>query len=347
MNTLGAAIEMARRAGGWTQEEIAERANVTQATLSRWEHDLRVPSEDDLLAVATALGVTPDLLLHGRDLRGAMGVDAHMRRQRTAPAKTWRQLEARLNIHRLRASKLFDHINMRAEADVPSFDPFETTPEDAARLVRMQWRMPLGPVRQLIGWLEAAGCLVIEEDFGTRRVDGLSQWVADHPVVLTNSASPTDRKRLTVAHELGHLVLHRSEPTPDVEGDANAFAAEFLMPAEVIRPQLRKPTLGSLIALKSEWGVSVQALIERAAQLKTITPAQRTTLWKRISSLGWRTQEPYSDELPPERPRLAASIGEALVSSGLEANDIAKVVGYPPGVPLGPYEASTRRLRSV
>ena len=61
----------------------------------------------------------------------------------------------------------------------------------------------------------------------------------DYPVILINATSPTDRKRLTIAHELGHLVLHSVDVTEELEIEANWFAAEFLMPAEVIRPQLR------------------------------------------------------------------------------------------------------------
>ncbi|MFC7572001.1 helix-turn-helix domain-containing protein [Klenkia terrae] len=254
MSTLGAAIEMARRAGGWTQGEIAERAGVTQATLSRWEHDLRTPSDEDLRSIAAAVGVTPDILLRGRDIEGALGVDVHMRKSKTAPPTKWRMLEARLNLHRLRAGKLLEQVQMQARNTVPTFDPFETAPDDAARMVRMQWRMPAGPVRQLMGWMESAGCVVVEEDFGTRRVEGLSQWIAGHPVALINSTAPTDRKRLTLAHELGHLCLHRNEPTDDIERDAFAFAAEFLMPSQAIKSQLRNPELGRLLHLKREWG---------------------------------------------------------------------------------------------
>ena len=131
----------------------------------------------------------------------------------------------------------------------------------------MQWRMPIGRVRGLASWVESAGCLIIEHDFGTERVDGLSQWVDDHPLLFINRTVPTDRKRLTIAHELGHLCLHTHEVGEDVEGEANRFAAEFLMPAEVIKPQLRNISLGRLIDLKRLWGVSMQALIERAYTL--------------------------------------------------------------------------------
>ena len=112
--------------------------------------------------------------------------------------------------------------------------------------------------------MEAAGCLIIDTDFETTRVDGLSQWSGAHPVVMLNVGAPTDRRRLTLAHELGHLCLHRQGVPDDVESDANTFAAEFLMPAETIRPELRNLTVGRLHDLKRYWRVSMQALIERA-----------------------------------------------------------------------------------
>ena len=87
-------------------------------------------------------------------------------------------------------------------------------------MVRMQWGMPVGPVRNLVDFDENAGCLVIEEPFGSSRVDGMSQWVNEQPVIFINVEVPTDRKRLTLAHELGHLVLHSVEPTEDMEDRA-------------------------------------------------------------------------------------------------------------------------------
>jgi IrrE N-terminal-like domain len=168
----------------------------------------------------------------------------------------WRKLEARLNMYRLHARYLHEEVLLRAEQCVPTFDPIDVPPADAARLVRMQWRMPVGPAQTLVQWLEAAGCIVIEEDFGrATRVDGLSQWVDECPVVLLNAHAPTDRKRLTLAHELGHLCLHSEHVAEDMEDQANAFAAEFLMPASMIRPQLRNLSLGRLLDLKREWGV--------------------------------------------------------------------------------------------
>lgn len=329
MSALGEVLETARRAQGLTQAALAERAQVTQAALSRYENDLRTPDPEALQRLADALGVTVAFLRHAGRARAGMAMDAHMRRQASAPPGTWRQLEARLNVYRWHASHLFEEVSLRAEQHVPTFDPLDVSPEHAARLVRAQWRMPIGPVRRLVEWLETAGCLLVAEDFGTTRVDGLSQWVGDHPLVLYNDAAPTDRVRLTLAHELGHLVLHADALSiDDVEAQASAFAAEFLMPAELVRPSLRNLRIGRLLDLKREYGVSMQALVERAYQLGLLSPTQRSSTYKLLSAKGWRTREPGSDDIAPERPSLARAIAEDLSARGLTPDDIASIAGF-------------------
>ncbi len=347
MSDIGAVLMTARRACGLTQEQLASAAGVTQAALSRYENGIRDPEPDVLARLAQALGVTVPFLLSAGKLRGAMAVEIHMRRAKTAKPTDWRELEARLNMHRLHARYLYEEVSLRAEQRIPTFDPFETNPADAATLVRVQWRMPVGPVRTLIKWLEAAGCVVIEEDFGPTRVDGLSQWIDEYPVILLNLRAPTDRKRLTLAHELGHLCLHSEEVPEDIEKQAATFAAEFLMPATVIRPQLRNLNVGRLLDLKREWAVSMQAIIERAYELKALSKAQRTNLYKSLSYRGWRTAEPLSDQLVPERASLPQDIGNALAARGLTEREIANLVGIADPESDYPFRPAGPRLRAV
>ena len=344
---IGEAIATARRARGFTQESLAERLGITQAALSRYENELREPTDEALDQIALALGVVPELLSRADRMEGALAVGAHMRRRATARPTVWRRLEAQLNLHRLHTQRLFDELDLRTELTIPWLDPFEYEPMAAARLLRLQWRMPGGPVKDLAGWMEAAGCLIIDTDFGTTRVDGLSQWSDTHPVVMLNRSAPTDRRRLTLAHELGHLCLHSQGVPDDVEADATAFAAEFLMPAETIRPQLRNLTLGRLHDLKRLWGVSMQALIERARSLGTISPRERTNFYKRFSALGWRTREPLSDELAPECPRLAVEIGQALLARGHSRSEVAAICGYAADNPDNPFISDVRPLRLI
>lgn len=347
MSGIGDVLEILRRARGLTQADLCVQADVTQAALSRYENDQRMPEGEVLERLAETLGVSKRFLTRDHAVRGALAVDSHMRRQRTTKASVWRKLEAKLNAHRLHISVLFEEVSMRAEQAVPTFDPIDTTPAQAALMARAQWRLPVGPVRQLTRWLESAGCVILEEDFGTSRIDGLSQWIDDHPVMLINSAMPVDRKRLTLAHELGHLVLHNGLATEDPEREANEFAAEFLMPAHVIKPDLHPVTLGKLRDLKRVWGVSMQALFERAHTLGLVSPGDRTSFYKAMNARGWKTAEPDSDRLAPETPELVTSIGAALRAKGLSDREIAELAGFSEDSPDNPFAVPSRRLQAV
>jgi Zn-dependent peptidase ImmA (M78 family)/DNA-binding XRE family transcriptional regulator len=347
MSGLGDVLAIARKARGLTQSELADMVGTTQPTINRYEAGDRDPEPETVVALAKALGVTEQLLIHGNRFRGALAVDAHMRRQKTTKASLWRQMEARLNLLRVHASFLFEEISIMSEQHVPTFDPEDVPAQHAARLIRAQWRMPLGPVVNLTRWLEGAGVLVFEEDFGTHRIDGLSQWVGDHPVMLINVNAPPDRKRLTKAHELGHLVLHSNIATENMEGEANRFAAELLMPLDEIRPELRKIDLGTLAALKREWGVSMQAMLERAHGLKTVTVDERTRFYKMMNARGWKANEPGGEFIPSESPEFPTRIGDALKAKGFTEQRIAEIAGAATTANNPFRPTPTNRLRAL
>jgi Zn-dependent peptidase ImmA (M78 family)/DNA-binding XRE family transcriptional regulator len=346
MSGFGDAITVTRKARDITQAELADKVGVSQAAINRYEAGLRDPDDETLGKIADVLGVTRRFLRDSDRFVGALAVDAHMRRQKTTKASVWRRLEAELNLLRLHSSLLFSEVSIAAEQMVPTFDPLDTTPEAAARLVRAQWRLPIGPVVNLTRRLEAAGCLVFTTDFGTSRVDGLSQWSGDHPVILLNEALAADRLRLTLAHELGHLCLHTMDPTEDMEGEANRFAAEFLMPEEAIRHQLRRPEIGTLLDLKREWGVSMQALYERAYRLGLVTGEERQRFYRMLNARGWKTVEPHPERVLREKPELAAHIGTVLHQRGLGADEINELVGVVDSE-SNPFRYAIRTLHAV
>lgn len=348
MSYFGEVLETARRARGLTRSQLADLAGVNESLIISYERGLESGPPDPALArrTAVALRITPELMAGSGRVHGAIGVDVHMRRRASASPTVWRRAEAQLNMHRLHAARLFEEISLRADQIVPRFDPMDVSPTAAARLTRMQWRIPVGPVRALIQWMEAAGCLVIDEDLGTPRIDGVAQWSGDHPVVLLNSRVPTDRRRWTLAHEIGHLCLH-DLVSNEMEQEADEFAAEFLMPADLIGPQLRTVSLGRLLDLKRQWGVSVQALIRRAHDLGRIGEEQRDQLYRSLSARGWRQHEPVSDELAAEQVELTRRIGRELTAKGLGAEEIARLAGYADASCDHPFCPSPPRLRAV
>ena len=343
---VGDVLLVLRRAADITQEELARQIGITQAALSRYENDLREPDGEMLEKLGEALGVTAEFLRHEFRMQGAIAADAHMRRQKTTKPSDWKRVEARLNMLRMHSSYLLERVPLRPQNHVIQLDPDDQTPRQAATMLRAAWRMPIGPVRNLIRWVESAGVMVVEEDFGTHRIDGMSQWAGEHAVVIVNATLPTDRKRLTIAHELGHLVLHSQYIDLDAEDQANQFAAEFLMPAHLIGPQLTNLTLGKLSDLKAEWGVSMQAIFERAYRLGKANAEARQRFYRQLNSRGWKTREPGSDQLPTENPELANSIGRQLDQSGLTLQEIKFLLGARDGHPT-PFDAPRRPLRAL
>lgn len=218
------------------------------------------------------------------------------------------------------------------------------SPEAAARALRATWRIPLGPIGNLLEWLEAAGVFVVFVDFGTPKISAISLWPpGEQPIVLVNADMPPCRQRFTLAHELGHLVMH-TEPEPTMEDEADRFAGELLMPEADMRGQLRNFNLQLAARLKPLWRVSMAALITRAWQLGIVTDRQRTSLHVQMSQKGWNRIEPV--QIPAEEPSLINSmIGIHRNDHGYLPDDLAHLVGMSSREWAQTYEP--RRLRSV
>lgn len=87
--TIGSFIAALRRANGLTQRELAEKLNVSDKAVSRWERDESLPDLTLIPALAEIFSVTSDELLRGERASGAPTPEAEER----AAAKTEKQKE--------------------------------------------------------------------------------------------------------------------------------------------------------------------------------------------------------------------------------------------------------------
>lgn len=185
--------------------------------------------------------------------------------------------------------------------DIDEYD----SPEQIAQIVRAKWRLPMGPVQNMVQSIEAAGIIVISR-FGTRKLDALSHWMPNQrPLFFVNDAVSGDRQRFSLAHEVGHVIMHHVR-LGDPEDEADAFASEFLMPAREIKPQLRNLTMAKLGNLKYYWKVSMQALIRRARDLGQINERQYRRFMMQMSKRGHRIKEPHP--IPSEEPAMVKNV---------------------------------------
>jgi Zn-dependent peptidase ImmA (M78 family) len=136
-------------------------------------------------------------------------------------------------------------------------------------------------------------------------VEGISQWPLDSPsmppVFFARDDAPGDRTRWTLAHEIGHIVMHHL-PSDDPEEVANRFASEFLMPADEIGPELSKLTLQSAATLKMCWKTSMQSIIVHAHRLGKISEGAYRYLCAQIHFRHYDKCEPVP--IPAEEPEM-------------------------------------------
>lgn len=291
-------FKLARESRGISQKELSAQLNIAQSEISKAESGKKVPGEDFVEKTAAFLGYTPEFFA-----QTAVSIpDAGIRHRKRSALPT----KARVRIEAEAVTRMFDVGIMAVErgGQQPELLFREgRTPEDMARLLRKAWGIPAGPIENLATLLERHGLLLIPFDFGTGFLDAFAipQPDPDAPICIAVNINPAftpDRRRFTLAHELGHVVLHRDEVEDESaakrqEKEANAFASEFLAPAADIKPELEQSlSFARLRALKARWKVSMSSLVYRATALGILSPKESKRMWFLFGKYGYRKHEP-------------------------------------------------------
>lgn len=319
----GDRIRQAREYCGLTQTELAKKVGVNQSAIAHLESGRNIPTSDLLMAIAQQTGFMASFFEKEPTYDFPLG---------TLVFRARSSLTAReINQAHQHANVLFEHIQKMAEKFfVPDVNLPVTNegPVKAAAITRVVFGMsPDTPIKKLIITIEKNGVFVLALPIVLKKIDAFSTWVEasiKRPVIAISSGRPSDRIRFSVAHELGHLVMHKviTGRIAEMERDADKFAAEFLLPENAMGREILLPvTLTSIARLKLRWNVSMQALVYRARDLDIITQRQYRYLFEQLSARGWRTKEPPNLDGPEEKPRLVAKMADQLYrgSNGIES----------------------------
>ncbi|WP_327246536.1 helix-turn-helix domain-containing protein [Streptomyces sp. NBC_01320] len=319
-------LQLARESRGLSQSKLASQAGLSQGTLSKAENGVSPLTPDRLATIAELLDYPLDMLSWPDDPVG-LGPSGFYHRKQSGLGKTALQrIEAEVNLLLMQLRRLEASVEIDPPFRLPVLDADEHEPEEAASKVRASWMIPDGPVHDVIRTVERAGIIVVRRDLESPKISGLSVRPPNGmPVIILNEGMPPARERFTVLHELGHLVMHQL-PSDDGEREADRFAAEFLMPARLIGPQLSGMTLQKAIQLKQYWKASMASIIQTARYLGRIDDRRYKSLQVQISQHGYRRNEPA--EPPQENPRILPSMVDTHRSDhGYSDTELAGVVG--------------------
>ena len=303
-------VTLARDARAVTQEELAFRLRAGQGTLSKYETGVLDVPDDFVLPLARELRYPKEFFYQAGQPYGFPPF--HYRKRKKLSAKALSRIVAEMNIRRMHIQKLARSCDIASNRFIPEIDMDEfqgrsrrrPDMEDIARSIREMWMLPRGPVPNMMELLEENGGIVVPCDFQTDLIDAMSQRIDGMPVLLfVNINSPADRVRYTLAHELGHMLLHTLSVKDDdeMEDEADHFAGAFLLPADELKVQLRRFDLRHLANMKGYWKVSMQAIAYRADRLRLITPYQNKMFWIEMRTFGYRAEP---NEPPKEHPSL-------------------------------------------
>ena len=301
-------LELARRSRKLTQSQLATAIGVGQGTVSKYEMGVLPIPDGDLIQLSIVLDYPPHFFSLPVSIEGLSISESFHRKRQNIKAPVLHQTYALAEIRRIEIHKLFKSFG-DSNPSFPEFplDEHDDDVEKIARTIRALWQIHPGPVSNLTKVIEKERGVIFEYDLGTRQIDGFSHRSDKMPpMFFLNKNVPPDRWRWTLAHELGHIIMHFyvDRPAKEIEEQADRFAGEFLAPGNELKPQLMGLDFAKLAGLKRYWKISMAALVMRAYHLKAITNNQRRNMFMRLSKAGYRLREPAVTDPPIEAPSL-------------------------------------------
>lgn len=329
-NFKSAMVLLRRRMLTLSQSDLAGLCGITQGALSKIEQGLKEPSEDLVVRFSAALKC-PQSFFFQAEREYGLPISAHamFRKKASTSQKVIDRVIAELNIRIAHTRKFLSTVDFTPELPFPTYDldDYEGNAAYVAENVRRAWLMPRGPVRSLTEYAERAGCLVVQCDMEEAKIDGVSYRIPGlPPLIFLNRNQPADRMRFSLAHEIGHLVMH-AYPSPNMELEANQFASSLLMPAADIGPELQGLTLEKAAYMKPVWRVSMASMIYRASELKKIDHNKAEYLWRQMAVRGFRVREPDGVDFPSEKTSLIDALVDTLTTEmGYSGADLEKIL---------------------
>lgn len=292
-----------------TQKKLAEETGISQGTLSKLQNR-QIDFTDEAARRISMAADYPLSFFLGRD-EPAPIVDLTYRHTSSASVGELNAIAAEFALLRSVAQKLSSALQLQPKTSwiddiAPKGselrqDHIERLAENARAYMGI---VESGSIPNLMRAIEKLGIVVAplhvlaSKQTAHLNSDGVTQPNCAGILTIGYSVNDNtgDRLRFTIAHELGHLILHRYRKPQlyrEMEREAHRFAGALLMPqkdAELIMTQ--HLMLADLVRLKAGWGMSISSMISRASNLGIIDADRTRSLQIQLSARGWRKKEP-------------------------------------------------------
>lgn len=349
---FGERLKLARKRSGLSLRGLADAIDhaVSAQAIGRYERGQMLPGSATALKLAKALGVSLSYLFSPSEICLER---VEFRKTAATRAQERAMVEAAVLDSLERYLLVEDFLEIGGHMwDQPKGAPFRVCNFDdaqtAAQSVRVAWNLGGDAIPNMTELLEERGIKVLKLNFPLS-VDGLTCLVARPgqekvPVIVGSMAKSVERRRFTLAHELGHMVM-AIDGDLDEEKACQRFASALLMPREDLLAEVGQPrhafSYAEIIEIKRMYGVSAAALMVRLRDLGVITEGTLQTVFRGIGR-NWRKVEP--EPLPEnEEPRrfqrlVLRALAEEVISLPKAAELLRKSTAEVSRIMSGPAE---------
>ena len=334
---IGERLKEVREARKITQVELSRKIGITRSSISAFENGIKFPSIQTVEKLSKELKIPMAYLQNERPPRSnRISPLSYRKKSRTSQAvqDQMSRLEEWLeDIYSVYNTYIdFPEVNF-LPAKPENFEILSDADiERIAGELRAQWCMGLGPIANLTDFIEANG-IIIGRAFLESDIDAVSVWRSKRPHILINKTiTSCVRIRMNLAHELGHLILHRLVNEEDykddtkhilMENQATSFAGAFLFPMKSFYTEFHSTRMDALLMLKKRWKVSMGAIVMRARNLELITENNVGSFYKLLSTKGCsRKSEPLDDEISLEPIKLISDANLVLAENRINLQRI-------------------------
>ncbi|PKL90757.1 MAG: DNA-binding protein [Candidatus Goldiibacteriota bacterium HGW-Goldbacteria-1] len=282
LHSLGRKVKSLRKVNELTQEELAEKAGITRAALNAIENGRAKPRTSNLYRMAKVFNVKiADFFEVVPDMAEV--------RFRCKKCKTKKQMDTREEL--LNKVKMWLNnfcVLEKLMKKQPEFD-FDInqaklkSPKEIAASARHKLGLSeTEPINDICGLVESKGIKLFLFNENDDNLSGISLiHKGKYPAIAVNvnNEISVERQIFTVAHELGHIYMHRESfnvnevlEIEKQEAEADRFGSYFLMPEKAFIAKLQENKglhwVHSVLDIKRYFKVSYKTVLRRLIDMR-------------------------------------------------------------------------------
>jgi len=282
-------IKQARILQAMSLQDLADRIGVSKQMISKYEKGDSIPSSKMLIKLAKALEVKMDYFFLPSSVE--LG-EINFRKKNSFSIKKINSLKEKIKIELSNYLEIENILQINNSFENPIKRRKVSATNDIEEIVsdlRIEWEIGFDPIHNIIQLLEDKEIKIIEINEPENNFDGLATIInGKYPVVVLNKSFSVERKRFTLLHELGHLLLELPECDVKFEENiCNRFAAEFLFPQNLVIKEFGNKresiSFRELVEVQKKYGICIRAIIYRLKDANIFSENRLTEFYKKLN----------------------------------------------------------------